>query len=161
MGTLAVTIVSTKPVNTPPFGDILGVSRGQNDISHEWSPGEGLHVPVGQGMQISAADAASSVKPASQTQLLAAEAETEPALQGQKWLPGIELDWEGHTKQSPTPPDTLYVPASQLVQMVEAAAAAYSPASQFSQSADPDVALNLPATQDEQSPSGPVKPALH
>jgi hypothetical protein len=35
-------------------------------------------------MQVSADDAASSVNPASQTQLLAAEAETEPALQGQK-----------------------------------------------------------------------------
>jgi hypothetical protein len=95
-------------------------------------------------MQISADDAESSVKPASQTQLFAAEVETEPALQGQKWLPGVELDWEGHTKQSPTPADTLYVSASQL-----------------SQAADPDVALNLPATQDEQSPLGPVKPALH
>jgi hypothetical protein len=102
------------------------------------------------------------VKPASQTQLLAAEAdETEPAMQGQKWLPGKELDWEGHTKQTPTPADTLYLPASQLVQTVEAAAAAYLPASQFSQAAGPNDALNLPATQDEQSPSVPVKPALH
>jgi hypothetical protein len=112
-------------------------------------------------MQISADDAASSVKPASQTQLVAGEAETKPALQGQKWLPGKELDLEGHTKQTPTPADTLYLPASQLVQTVEAAAAACLPASQFSHSAEPNVDLNLPATQDEQTPSEPVRPALH
>jgi hypothetical protein len=35
IGIVDVTIISTKPVNTPPFGDILGLSRGQNDISHE------------------------------------------------------------------------------------------------------------------------------
>jgi hypothetical protein len=59
----------------------------------------------------------SSVKPASQTHLLAAEAETEPALQWQKWLPGFELDREGHTKQSPTPAENLYVPASHATQV--------------------------------------------
>ena len=137
IGSLAIKTTSTNPVNTPPLGDKLGLSRGQRDTSQEWSPLEGLHLPDGHRTHVSTDAelvvdevtvsfpvltlASMKPKPASQTQrecegVEAAGAATEPASHEQDWLPGIEFDREGHARHCSDPAEDLYLPASQFAQ---------------------------------------------